>query len=122
MALDKLQSRYQKFVAERDWEQFHTPQNLAMAISVESNELLENFLWFEDPSGTDVQQDEELVDAVREEMADVMIYLLGLAYQLDIDLLDAVEQKMAENEQRFDEETVTEFNEYFEQWQSSGQQ
>ncbi|WP_135663535.1 nucleotide pyrophosphohydrolase [Halorhabdus rudnickae] len=114
---DHLTERYAKFVSDRDWDQFHTPQNLAIAASVEANELLENFLWFEDPSSESVQEDDELMAAVRDEMADVMIYMIGLANQLDIDLQAAVAEKIERNEERFDEERVDEINEYLTDWQ-----
>ncbi len=61
------------------------------------------------------------ISRVREEMADILIYLLGLANQLDIDLLDAVEQKMDENDERFDAESVNDITEYLAEWQRSDQ-
>lgn len=115
--LGQLRDRYQRFVSERDWDRFHTPQNLAMAISVESNELVEKFLWFGNPSSEEIREDEELLSEIREEMADVMIYLLGLANQLDIDLLRAVEEKMDQNDERFDSGTSEEFSAYLDEWQ-----
>lgn len=115
--LPQLRERYRSFVAERNWDQFHTPQHLAMAISVEASELLERFLWMNNPSSEAVQADDELIQAVREEMADVLVYLVGLSNQLDIDLVAAVEEKMDENETRFDEESVREINDRLEEWQ-----
>ena len=115
--LEQLRERYQRFVSDRDWNRVHTPQNLAMAISVEANELLENFLWFGNPSSEDIQSDEELLDEVRDEIADVTIYLLGLANQLDIDLLQTVENKLDKNADRFDPETAEEISEYLDEWQ-----
>jgi len=115
--LEQLRDRYQRFVSERDWDRFHTPQNLAMAISVESNELMENFLWFGNPSSEEIREDEELLNEIREEMADVVIYLLGLANQLDIDLLRAVEEKMDQNDERFDSGTSEEISAYLDEWQ-----
>lgn len=117
--LGELRDRYDDFLEQRDWHQFHTPQNLAMAISVEANELLELFLWFDNPETTQVLEDEELVDEIRDEIADVLIYCLSLAIQMDIDLLEAVEEKMEKNESRFDEETVEEINEELGKWQES---
>lgn len=117
MEFTQLRERYRDFVQKRDWERFHTPQNLAQAVSVEADELLENFLWMNNPASEEVQNDQELLDNVREEMADVIIYLIGLANQLDIDLLEAVSEKMTENEQRFDEDEVEQINDYLEQWQ-----
>ncbi len=90
-----------------------------MAISVESSELVENFLWMDNPQSEAVLDDDELMADVRDEMADILIYLLGLANQLDVDLLDAVEQKMDENERRFDDDSVAEINDYLGEWQQS---
>ncbi len=117
MDLERLEERYAEFVTERDWDQFHTPQNLAQAVSIESSELLESFLWMNNPSSAQVREDAELLASVREEMADVLIYLIGLANCLDIDLLEAVDEKMGENEERFGEEEVEEMNEYLQKWQ-----
>ncbi len=116
---DGLRERYDDFLEARDWHQFHTPQNLAMAISVEANELLELFLWFDNPDTERVVEDEELVNKIRDEVADILIYCLSLAIQMDIDLREAVEEKMEKNESRFDEETVREVNEELERWQES---
>ncbi|KAA9410964.1 nucleotide pyrophosphohydrolase [Haloarcula hispanica] len=116
-SISELCQEYAEFVEKRDWDRFHTPQNLAMAISIESNELLEEFLWFNNPASEEVQKDDDLVDAVSDELADVVIYALGMANQLDIDLAQAVEEKMAENEERFDEETAEEISADLDEWQ-----
>ena len=116
-AFDTLATKYAAFVEKRDWEQFHTPQNLAMALSVEANELLEEFLWFNNPAAEMVATDDELMDNVREELADVIIYAIGLATVLEIDLMDAVEAKMEQNEARFDEETAATIAAELEEWQ-----
>ena len=116
-AFDTLASKYAAFVEKRDWEQFHTPQNLAMALSIEANELLEEFLWFNNPDAETVAADDALMENVREELADVVIYAIGMANQLDIDLMDAVDEKMEQNEARFDEESAAEITDELEQWQ-----
>lgn len=115
-SLESLQARYALFVEDRDWDQYHTPQNLSMAISIESNELLENFLWFNNPSSAEVSNHDELMGDVEDELADVLIYSMGLAYQLDIDLLETVEQKLDENEERFDAETSAEISKRLEEF------
>ncbi|EMA59759.1 hypothetical protein C468_14143, partial [Halorubrum kocurii JCM 14978] len=92
--LNNLQDRYRTFVAERDWNQFHTPKNLAEAISIEANELLEVFLWHDNHEPEEVQKDPELKSRIEEELADVVIYSIAIATQLDIDIVDAVEKKM----------------------------
>ncbi|MFZ6657077.1 nucleotide pyrophosphohydrolase [Undibacterium sp. TJN19] len=83
------------FVAERDWAQFHTPKNLAMALSVEAAELLEVFQWL--PTGSPAELNDEARIAVRHEMADVMNYLIMLADQLEVDLVAACKEKIAIN-------------------------
>lgn len=100
----ELKRRLRQFAQARDWEQFHNPKNLAMALIVEAAELLEHFQW------RTAEQCTELDDATKKEvsleMADIMIYLLRLADRLDIDLTAAVLEKMAINEQRFPVERV----------------
>ncbi|QHS17204.1 nucleotide pyrophosphohydrolase [haloarchaeon 3A1-DGR] len=115
--VDDLQERYQNFVAERNWEQFHTPKNLAEALSVESSELLELFLWHDNLPAEEIRTNEELLTRIEEELADVLIYSIALATQLDIDLIDAVEEKMADNETRFDDQRASEITEDLRQWQ-----
>ncbi|MFC5367233.1 nucleotide pyrophosphohydrolase [Salinirubrum litoreum] len=115
--LEDLQLRYEQFVAQRNWEQFHTPKNLAEAISVEASELVECFLWHDNLKPDELQKNENLVTDVEEELADIVIYCLGMATRLDIDLLDAVEAKLEDNEQRFDPEKTDTINEELSQWQ-----
>lgn len=116
-SIDDLANEYAAFVDERDWNRFQTPQNLAMAISIESNELLEKFLWFNNPPAKAVRSDEEVRAAVREELADVLIYTVGLADQLDVDLLAAASDKMVDNRDRFDPETADEIRQRLNNWQ-----
>ena len=113
----ELTERYEEFVDERDWNQFHTPKNLAEAISVEANELLELFLWHDNHSSEKVRDDDDLKARVEEELADVVIYAIAMAKQLDVNLVEAVEAKMADNEERFDEDTTTEITEDLSRWQ-----
>ncbi|WP_382278481.1 MazG-like family protein [Halosegnis marinus] len=88
-----------------------------MAISVEANELLETFLWFDNPDSATVASDDETMRAVEEELADVIIYALGLANELDIDILAAVEAKLDENDERFDPETSEAITAELDKWQ-----
>ena len=114
---DDLTERYEDFVAARDWDQFHTPKNLAEAISVEANELLEIFLWHDNHPSDEVRSDPEVRARVKEEIADVVIYSIAMADQFDIDLAEAVEEKMEDNAKRFDEETAAEMTEDLSRWQ-----
>jgi dCTP diphosphatase len=94
-----LSQRLREFAQARDWEQFHSPKNLAMALIVEAAELVEHFQWMkEDQTYTlsDVQRDE-----VALEMADIFIYLLRIAERLNIDLAEATNKKIAINDQRY---------------------
>ncbi|WP_186151532.1 nucleotide pyrophosphohydrolase [Burkholderia gladioli] len=93
-----------EFVAERDWSRFHTPKNLATALSVEASELLEPFQWLN--SGEATELGEAGLQAVRHEMADVLAYLVQLADRLDVDLRAAFLEKMAINRQKYPAEKV----------------
>ncbi len=102
--LTQLQDELRAFATARDWEQFHSPKNLAIGVSIESAELLEHFLWLDDNESfiSDIATREKITL----EMADVLIYLLRLADQLEIDLVDATRRKMAINEDRYPAEKV----------------
>lgn len=115
--LDELQDEYVEFLEERDWEQFHTPQNVAQAISVEANELLELFLWHDNLESERIASDDDLVAEVRMELADILIYSMSMAHQLDVDLTEAVGEKLERNHDRFDEERTAESNRKRRKWQ-----
>lgn len=98
-SLDALRQRIRAFAEARAWERYHTPKNLVMALSVEASELLEPFQWLTpEQSG---QLSAEQREAVRQEIADVLIYLTRLADLLDIDLLDAAADKLAINARKY---------------------
>jgi NTP pyrophosphatase (non-canonical NTP hydrolase) len=96
---DALRALVRQFVREREWERFHTPKNLATAISVEASELLEPFQWL--VSGGKDEIDDEKLTAIRHEMADVLAYLVLLADKLDVDLYRAVLEKMELNRAKY---------------------
>ena len=98
-ALTALRDALRRFAAERDWQQFHTPKNLAMALSVEAAELLEPFQWL--TAEQSAALDDATLARVREEMADVLLYLIRLADRLDVDLLAAACEKMVRNAQKY---------------------
>jgi dCTP diphosphatase len=102
--LRALQQRLAAFAAERDWQQFHSPKNLAMALSVEVAELVEQFQWLTEEQSRLL--DAERYERVRLELADVFIYLLRLADRLDVDLLEAADAKIALNERKYPVERV----------------
>ena len=99
------QQRLRVFAQDRDWEQFHTPKNLAMALSVEASELLEIFQWLSAEQSAAVLQS-PAASNVRDEVADVLLYLLRLADVLDLDLEACLEHKIAENAARYPAEDV----------------
>jgi NTP pyrophosphatase (non-canonical NTP hydrolase) len=95
--LAALKEAMRRFVAERDWEQFHSPKNLAMGLAVEAAELMEHFLWVDNEPSRQVAHDPAALGAVADEMADVACYLLALSNTLGIDLSEAVLNKLAKN-------------------------
>ncbi|MET7458231.1 nucleotide pyrophosphohydrolase [Streptomyces sp. NPDC005574] len=101
MTLTSLQHALARFAAEREWEQFHTPKNLVMALAGESGELLEIFQWLAPQQSAQVMQDDERAVQVREEMADVLAYLLRLADVLDVDLEQALAEKIEKNRRKY---------------------
>jgi NTP pyrophosphatase (non-canonical NTP hydrolase) len=102
--LDDLSRRLAEFARVRDWEQFHSPKNLAMALAGETGELLEHFQWLTEEQSAKLPEDKK--DAVAFELADILIYLLRLGERLDVDILDAAYRKMALNETRYPAEKV----------------
>jgi len=103
-ALRALQQRLAAFAAARDWEQFHSPKNLAMALAVEAAELVEEFQWLTEEQSR--RLDDERRERVRLELADVFIYLLRIADTLGVDLLRAADDKIALNERKYPVERV----------------
>jgi dCTP diphosphatase len=103
-SIESLQQRLRAFAAARDWDQFHSPKNLSMALAVEAAELVEEFQWLTEAASRDLDAGRR--ERVRLEAADVFIYLLRLADKLGIDLLDAAADKMALNERKYPAERV----------------
>jgi NTP pyrophosphatase (non-canonical NTP hydrolase) len=103
--LADLRGRVAAFIAERDWEQFHTPENLSRAIAVEAAELMEHFLWLDGEETASLMDSSERAEAVVDELADVLIYVLSMANTLEIDVSRAILGKLARNERRFPVET-----------------
>lgn len=105
MNTDDWTARIREFANERDWEQFHTPKNLAMALSVEVSELVEIFQWMTPEEAAAVMSGERAQD-VRDEVADILTYLLRFADVAGIDLDEALESKAADNARRYTVETA----------------
>jgi NTP pyrophosphatase (non-canonical NTP hydrolase) len=102
--LAELQRRLAEFAAARDWDRFHSPKNLAMALSVEAAELVEELQWLTEEQSRALEP--ERLERVRLEAADVLIYLLRLADKLGLDLLRAADDKIALNERKYPADRV----------------
>ena len=105
MPIQELQKQLKEFAIKRDWEQFHSPRNLAAAISIEASELQEHFLWQSDQQASQAP-DEKTKHEIAMELADIFAYLLRISTQLDIDLEVALKEKMRINEDRYPAEKV----------------
>jgi len=99
--IDEIQTRLADFAKERDWEQFHSPKNLSMALAGEVGELLEIFQWLTEEQSQRSALTEAQLAAATDELADVMIYALRLADRLDINLQDAISTKINKNAMRY---------------------
>ena len=99
MDISKIQNQLKKFAIERDWEQFHTPKNLSMALSVEASELVEIFQWLR--AEESISLDKKQTDAIKSEVADIAMYLLRFCSILEIDLEKAIEDKLVKNAEKY---------------------
>jgi len=103
-SLEGLRQRLEQFAKARDWEQFHSPKNLSMALIAEAAELVEHFQWLSEAQSGAL--DEKKLDEVRLELADILLYLIRMADRLGIDLIKAGNDKIDINEQRYPAEKV----------------
>lgn len=97
----ELRENIRRFVAERDWEQFHSPKNLAMALAVEAAELMEHFQWIDVAESRKLADDPVKLAAIGEELADVLSYTLALANSLNIDVASTHREKMQKNAAKY---------------------
>lgn len=102
--LDELAQSLRKFAAERDWDQFHSPKNLAAALLVEASEVLEHFQWISESQSSAVS--DETRNAIALELADVLLYVVRLADKMGVDLLESARAKLAINAQKYPAEQV----------------
>lgn len=103
-SIESLRDRLREFAAERDWDQFHTPKNLSMALIAEAAELVEHFQWVE--GKTSHLLEEKVRPSVEEEIADIFIYLVRISDKLGIDLYSAAERKIAINARKYPADKV----------------
>ena len=97
--LDELRWRLRRFAAARDWDQFHSPKNLAMALIAEAAELVEHFQWLTEAESAALTPEKRA--EVADELADVLVYVVRIADKLDVDLLAAVADKLRRNEAKY---------------------
>lgn len=101
MNIEKIRKSFQAIADAQNWSALHTPKNLACAVSIEAAELLERFQWLDEQQNLELINDDTAKDAIGEEIADVMMYLVALADSLNIDINTAIERNIESNHTRF---------------------
>lgn len=96
-----LRELVHRFVDARDWQQFHSPKNLSMAMAIEAAELMEHFQWITAEASRKINENKESLEAVSEELADVVCYALAIANELGIDVSESMRRKMIKNEVKY---------------------
>jgi len=102
--LEQIKTRLRTFATDRDWEQFHSPKNLVMALSVEVAELMEHFQWLTEENSKILSGSK--LEEITDEIADVQLYLIQLADKLGVDILDASNNKIGKNEAKYPADKV----------------
>ena len=97
----ELRERVRQFVAAREWQIFHAPKNLTMALSIEAAELMEHFQWITAEASRQIGEDPDKLQAVSEELADVVAYAFAIANELQIDISSSMQAKMIKNEAKY---------------------
>jgi NTP pyrophosphatase (non-canonical NTP hydrolase) len=101
MDIKEIRNKLRKFAKDRNWDQFHSPKNLSMAVAAEAAELLEIFQWLTEEQSREIINNEKEMSLIKEEIADVVIYLVRLADKLNVDIEKAVLEKIALNEKKY---------------------
>jgi dCTP diphosphatase len=101
---DRIKKQVRQFVVEREWDQFHSPKNLSMALIVEAAEMVEHFQWLTEEQSSNLSP--EKLAEIELELADIQIYLISLAEKLQLDLLSAVDKKLALNARKYPADKV----------------
>ena len=99
--LKALQEDIRNFVSARGWDEYHTPRNISVALSLESAELLECFQWMKDQESMDIKNNPKKISQIKEELADIFFCLLRMADLLDVDLVAAFKSKMIKNSEKY---------------------
>lgn len=105
-SLERLAKKIADFCTERDWEQYHNPKNLSMALAVEASELMEIFQWLTIAESQKASLSPDQLKAIEEEIADVLIYAIRMSQVLDIDLLAAIASKLKKNAAKYPVEKI----------------
>lgn len=113
--VENLAASLQRFADERDWQQFHSPKNLLLALTGEIGELCEIFQWMSEADSTGAAKRPETAQAVKDELADVLMYLVRLASVLGVDLNEAVTSKLALNGQKYPVDKAKSTNKKYDQ-------
>jgi len=113
--LEAIRLTLREFADARNWEQFHSPKNLSMALSVEVSELVECFQWLTEEQSRSLST--EQLAAVIDEIADVQLYLIQLADKLGVDILSAVDQKIIKNEEKYPADKVKSSSKKYNQYE-----
>ena len=114
-SLQAIRSRIQAFVEERDWQQFHSPKNLAMAMIVEAAELVEHFQWMTEQESREVSAEKK--EQIGQVLADTFVYMLRIADVLEIDLIDATNRKLDINAKKYPVEKARGRNDKYTEYQ-----
>ncbi|NBX93244.1 MAG: nucleotide pyrophosphohydrolase [Proteobacteria bacterium] len=101
MNIELLQKKIREFVQERDWEKYHNPKNLSMALAGEAGELLEIFQWLTPAESSEIKNNPQAYQRTKHEIADILVYLLRLSDKLEIDLEQAVLEKIKLNQEKY---------------------
>jgi NTP pyrophosphatase (non-canonical NTP hydrolase) len=101
MDIDTIQKRLSEFAKDRDWDQFHSPKNLSMALATEAAELLEIFQWLTDKQSREIINNVKEMSLIKEEIADIVIYLVRLADKLHLNIEKAVLEKIEINNKKY---------------------
>ena len=102
--IEALKDRLRLFASERDWDQFHSPKNLSMALIAEAAELVEHFQWLTEEQSSNLPDDK--LEEVKMELADIFIYLIRISDKLNIDILAAADKKIRHNEEKYPADKV----------------
>lgn len=100
-SVDDLRQLLRQFVAERDWQPFHNPKNLAMSLAIEASELMEHFQWLTPEEASQAVHDPDQREAICDEIADCLAYVLAMANTIDIDLSKELSRKMKKNAAKY---------------------